>query len=225
MCVCVHVCIFWGEFTTHMCDNLQCSAECGRGNRTRSAICLMDHVTDLPLGNCEGERPPEVKFCDSGPCQNQLEWYTGPWGQVLHTYTCMHSETLFKQHWFNALIYVFGLIKCSAECGNGTQTRSVACIYNNNGHMEVVDQSKCSDLPQPITAQTCRLKPCGVQWYVTEWSAVSVPNSQTVLWTPVSDHTEWIRQPSHSPVDVICSWSLKWTCCWCENAIAKSWKW
>ncbi|XP_040002820.1 thrombospondin type-1 domain-containing protein 4 [Xiphias gladius] len=121
----------------------QCSAECGRGNRTRTAVCLMDHVTDLPLDSCEGERPPEVTFCDSGPCQNRLEWYTGPWGQ------------------------------CSAECGNGTQTRSVACIFNNNGQMEVVDESKCSSLHQPITAQTCRLKPCGVQWYVTDWSACS----------------------------------------------------
>ncbi|XP_030268089.1 thrombospondin type-1 domain-containing protein 4 isoform X1 [Sparus aurata] len=121
----------------------QCSAECGRGNRTRSTVCLMDHVTDLPLASCEGERPPEVTLCDSGPCQNRLEWYTGPWGQ------------------------------CSAECGNGTQTRSVACIFNNNGHMEVVDNSKCSSLSQPITAQVCRLKPCGVQWYVTEWSVCS----------------------------------------------------
>ncbi|XP_023274230.1 thrombospondin type-1 domain-containing protein 4-like [Seriola lalandi dorsalis] len=121
----------------------RCSAECGTGNRTRTAVCLMDHVTDLPLGNCEGERPPELIFCDSGPCQNQLEWYTGPWGQ------------------------------CSAECGNGTQTRSVACIFNDNGRMEVMDKSKCSSLPQPITAETCRLKPCGVQWYVTEWSACS----------------------------------------------------
>ncbi|XP_071359284.1 thrombospondin type-1 domain-containing protein 4 [Trachinotus anak] len=121
----------------------RCSAECGMGNRTRTAVCLMDHVTDLPLDNCEGERPPELTFCDSGPCQNRLEWYTGPWSQ------------------------------CSAECGNGTQTRSVACIFNDNGRMEVVDQLKCSSLPQPITAQTCRLKPCGVQWYVTEWSACS----------------------------------------------------
>nr|XP_019955890.1 PREDICTED: thrombospondin type-1 domain-containing protein 4-like isoform X1 [Paralichthys olivaceus] len=121
----------------------RCSAECGRGNRTRTAICLMDHVTDLPLDSCEGERPVEVTSCDPGPCQNRLEWYTGPWGQ------------------------------CSAECGNGTQTRSVACIFNNNGHMEVTDQEKCSNLPQPITAQTCRLKPCGAQWYVTEWSACS----------------------------------------------------
>uniref|UniRef100_A0A3Q3JA82 PLAC domain-containing protein n=2 Tax=Monopterus albus TaxID=43700 RepID=A0A3Q3JA82_MONAL len=121
----------------------RCSAECGRGNRTRTAVCLMDHVTDLPLDSCEGEHPPEVTFCDSGPCQNRLEWYTGPWSQ------------------------------CSAECGNGTQTRSVACLFNNNGRMEVVDQLKCSSLPQPVTDQTCRLKPCGVQWYVTEWSACS----------------------------------------------------
>uniref|UniRef100_A0A665WRF2 Uncharacterized protein n=1 Tax=Echeneis naucrates TaxID=173247 RepID=A0A665WRF2_ECHNA len=120
-----------------------CSASCGRGNRTRTAVCLMDHVSDLPLDKCEGERPQEMTSCDSGPCQNRPEWYTGPWGQ------------------------------CSAECGNGTQTRSVVCILNNHGHMEVVNQVKCSSLPQPITAQTCRLKPCGVQWYVTEWSACS----------------------------------------------------
>uniref|UniRef100_I3JQU8 ADAMTS-like 7 n=1 Tax=Oreochromis niloticus TaxID=8128 RepID=I3JQU8_ORENI len=121
----------------------RCSAECGRGSRTRSVVCLMDHVTNLPLDSCEGERPPEVTSCDSGPCQNRLEWYTGPWSQ------------------------------CSAECGNGTQTRSVACIFNSDGQMEVVDQLKCSSLSKPITAQPCRLKPCGVQWYVTEWSACS----------------------------------------------------
>ncbi|KAM7419184.1 hypothetical protein PAMA_016348 [Pampus argenteus] len=121
----------------------RCSAECGQGNQTRMAVCLIDHVTDLPLDSCEGERPQEVTSCDSGPCQNRLEWYTGPWGQ------------------------------CSAECGNGTQTRSVACILNNDSHMEVVDLFKCSSQPQPITAQLCRLKPCGVQWYVTDWSACS----------------------------------------------------
>ncbi|XP_033479643.1 thrombospondin type-1 domain-containing protein 4 [Epinephelus lanceolatus] len=121
----------------------RCSAECGQGNRTRMAVCLIDHVTDLPLDSCEEERPSEVTLCDSGPCDNRLEWFTGPWSQ------------------------------CSAECGNGTQTRSVACILNNDGRMEAVDQLKCSSLPQPITSQPCRLKPCGVQWYVTEWSACS----------------------------------------------------
>uniref|UniRef100_A0A3Q1ANE5 PLAC domain-containing protein n=1 Tax=Amphiprion ocellaris TaxID=80972 RepID=A0A3Q1ANE5_AMPOC len=121
----------------------RCSAECGKGNQTRSVVCLMDHVTDLPLDSCEGERPPEGTLCDSGPCQNRLEWYTGPWGQ------------------------------CSTECGTGTQTRSLACIFINDGQMEVVDQLKCSSLSQPITAQPCTLKPCGVQWYITEWSSCS----------------------------------------------------
>ncbi|XP_020497539.1 thrombospondin type-1 domain-containing protein 4 isoform X1 [Labrus bergylta] len=121
----------------------RCSADCGGGNRTRATVCLTDHVTDLPLGSCEGERPPEVTSCDSGPCQNRFEWYTGPWGQ------------------------------CSSECGNGTQTRSVVCIFNNNSVMEVMDNSKCSGVSQPITAQPCRLKPCGIQWYVTDWSTCS----------------------------------------------------
>uniref|UniRef100_A0A3Q4MX61 ADAMTS-like 7 n=1 Tax=Neolamprologus brichardi TaxID=32507 RepID=A0A3Q4MX61_NEOBR len=111
----------------------RCSAECGRGSRTRSVVCLMDLVTNLPLDSCEGERPPEVTSCDSGPCQNRLEWYTGPWSQVIHTHT---------------------------QCGNGTQTRSVACIFNSDGQMEVVDQLKCSSLSKPITSQPCRLKPC-----------------------------------------------------------------
>lgn len=156
------------------CVNHQCSAECGRGSRTRTAICLMDHVTDLPLDSCEGERPPEVTSCDSGPCQNQTEWYTGPWSQVLLRHTCrMFSHTPYYSG--TNLMHMCGFIKCSAECGNGTQTRSVACLFNNNGHMKVVDQLKCPSLLQPGTSQSCNLKPCGVQWYVTEWSAVSFP--------------------------------------------------
>nr|XP_061791976.1 thrombospondin type-1 domain-containing protein 4 [Nerophis lumbriciformis] len=123
--------------------NQKCSAECGQGNRTRTTVCLMNHVTDLPLDSCNGERPKEVTTCNSGPCQNRLEWYAGPWSQ------------------------------CSAECGNGTQTRNLACVLQNKGHMEVVVPMKCSTRPKPITAQPCVLKPCGVQWYVTEWSMCS----------------------------------------------------
>lgn len=74
--VCVCVCTY-NTFDYH-----QCSAECGQGNRTRAAICLTSHVTDLPLDSCGGARPAEVTPCDSGPCQKRLEWYTGPWGLV-----------------------------------------------------------------------------------------------------------------------------------------------
>ncbi|KAJ3614290.1 hypothetical protein NHX12_017864 [Muraenolepis orangiensis] len=122
----------------------RCSAECGEGSQTRTAVCLMDHVTNLPLDSCEGARPPEVTSCNLGPCEKRLDWYTGPWGQ------------------------------CSAECGNGTRTRGVACLLNSNGSMEVVDNLKCTHLPQPIRSQPCFLEPCGRQWYVTDWSACSV---------------------------------------------------
>ncbi|KAG7263539.1 hypothetical protein CRUP_013095 [Coryphaenoides rupestris] len=107
----------------------RCSAECGEGSQTRTTVCLMDHVTNLPLDSCDGAHPLEVTSCNLGPCEKRLEWYTGPWGQ------------------------------CSSECGNGTQTRSVACLLNSNGSLEVVAQLKCSHLPQPITSQPCFLEP------------------------------------------------------------------
>ncbi|XP_031677392.1 thrombospondin type-1 domain-containing protein 4-like [Oncorhynchus kisutch] len=121
----------------------QCSTECGEGRRSRSAVCLLDHVTNLPLDGCDGPRPQEVISCDAGPCHLHLEWYTGPWGQ------------------------------CSAECGNGTQTRGVACLLHDNGRLEAVDQSNCSHLDQPMSSQSCHLKVCGVQWYATDWSTCS----------------------------------------------------
>lgn len=64
-------------------------------------------------------------------------------------------------------------VQCSTECGNGTQTRSVACVSNSNGRLEVVDALRCSRQPRPVAVQPCRPKACGVQWFVTEWSAVS----------------------------------------------------
>ncbi|XP_064814996.1 thrombospondin type-1 domain-containing protein 4-like, partial [Oncorhynchus masou masou] len=118
----------------------QCSSECGEGRLSRSAVCLLDHVTNLPLDGCDGPRPQEVISCDAGPCHLRLEWYTGPWGQ------------------------------CSAECGNGTQTRGVACLLHDNSRLEAVDQSNCSHLDRPMSSQSCHLKVCGVQWYATDWS-------------------------------------------------------
>ncbi|KAM8842721.1 thrombospondin type-1 domain-containing protein 4 [Synchiropus picturatus] len=144
----------------------QCSAMCGKGAQTRKAVCLRNHVSDLPLDSCDGERPLEEKPCDSGPCQKRLEWYSGPWSQVAYLQIQIHVSEQSSD--------TCG-IQCSAECGNGTQTRTLACIFNNNSLMEVVDHSRCSHLPQQVTVQPCMLKPCGVQWYVTEWSECSLP--------------------------------------------------
>lgn len=122
----------------------RCSADCAEGSRSRSVVCMMSQTNSLPLDNCDDEdKPDELMPCDLGPCTQRLEWYTGSWGQ------------------------------CSSECGNGTQSRGVVCVVQNSGQLEVTSEDRCSHLPRPPSAQTCFLKSCGSQWYMTEWSSCS----------------------------------------------------
>ncbi|XP_059409919.1 thrombospondin type-1 domain-containing protein 4 [Carassius carassius] len=122
----------------------RCSADCAEGSRSRSVVCMMSQTNSLPLDNCDDEdKPDELMPCDLGPCTQRLEWYTGSWGQ------------------------------CSSECGNGTQSRGVVCVVQNSGQLEVTSEDRCSHLPRPSSAQTCFLKSCGSQWYMTEWSSCS----------------------------------------------------
>ncbi|KAJ8382648.1 hypothetical protein SKAU_G00034260 [Synaphobranchus kaupii] len=128
-------------FLTRWSDT--CSAECGGGSRSRAVVCLMNHISSLPLDGCGDERPEELMPCDLGPCQHKPDWYTGSWGQ------------------------------CSSECGFGTQSRSVVCLLHNNGSFEVTAPSDCAHLPRPPESQPCQIKRCGAKWYVTEWSTCS----------------------------------------------------
>lgn len=61
---------------------LQCSAECGAGVRTRSVVCMTNHVSSLPLEGCGNNRPAEATPCDNGPCTGKVEWFAGSWSQV-----------------------------------------------------------------------------------------------------------------------------------------------
>lgn len=62
--------------------NLQCSAECGIGVRTRAVLCLTNQVSSLPLEGCGSERPATSQVCNNGHCEQRIEWFTGPWSQV-----------------------------------------------------------------------------------------------------------------------------------------------
>ncbi|KAL4640258.1 thrombospondin type-1 domain-containing protein 4-like [Arapaima gigas] len=121
----------------------RCSADCGEGRRSRSVVCLTNHISSLPLDACGDKMPDESSPCNIGPCLYKFEWYTGQWGQ------------------------------CSSECGNGTQTRSVVCILHSEGQLEVISNSNCSHMTRPSSTQSCFLKRCGAMWHVTEWSACS----------------------------------------------------
>ncbi|XP_072236245.1 thrombospondin type-1 domain-containing protein 4-like [Leuresthes tenuis] len=121
----------------------RCSAECGMGVRTRGVLCLTNHVSSLPLEGCGSERPADSQVCNSGPCENRIEWFTGPWSQ------------------------------CSAECGSGSQQRSVACLMKSEEGLKVMPPYECSSLDRPLSQQSCHLKACGAKWYHTDWSACS----------------------------------------------------
>ncbi|XP_064192169.1 thrombospondin type-1 domain-containing protein 4-like isoform X1 [Anguilla rostrata] len=121
----------------------QCSAECGLGVRTRSVLCLTNHISSLPLEGCGSERPQENQVCNNGPCDTRIEWFTGRWSQ------------------------------CSAECGTGTQQREVVCLMKSDEGFAVLPPYECSSLDRPLNQQTCQLKPCGAKWYHTDWSSCS----------------------------------------------------
>ncbi|XP_068612868.1 thrombospondin type-1 domain-containing protein 4-like [Brachionichthys hirsutus] len=121
----------------------RCSAECGMGARTRGVVCLTNHVSSLPLEGCGSERPANSKVCNSGPCENRIEWFTGPWSQ------------------------------CSAECGAGSQQRPVVCLMSSEEGLVVIPPYECSSIERPLSQQSCNLKACGAKWYHTDWSACS----------------------------------------------------
>ncbi|KAM3625672.1 uncharacterized protein V6R79_015909 [Siganus canaliculatus] len=121
----------------------RCSAECGMGVRTRGVLCLTNHISSLPLEGCGSERPAASQVCNNGPCENRIEWFTGPWSQ------------------------------CSAECGAGSQQRSVVCLMQSDEGFSVMPPYECSSLEKPLSQQSCSLKACGAKWYHTDWSACS----------------------------------------------------
>ncbi|XP_023809418.1 thrombospondin type-1 domain-containing protein 4 [Oryzias latipes] len=121
----------------------KCSAECGMGVKTRGVLCLTNHISSLPLEGCGSERPADSRVCNNGPCENRIEWFTGPWSQ------------------------------CSAECGPGSQQRAVVCLVKSEEGISVMPPYECSSLNRPLSQQSCNLKACGAKWYHTEWSACS----------------------------------------------------
>ncbi|KAM7039450.1 thrombospondin type-1 domain-containing protein 4 isoform 1-T1 [Acridotheres tristis] len=128
-------------FLTEWSD--RCSAECGDGVRTRSVLCMTNHVSSLPLEGCGNNRPAESTACNNGPCAGKVDWFAGSWTQ------------------------------CSTECGSGTQQREVICVRKTEGNFDVLNPYECSYLEKPPSQQSCYLKPCGSKWFHTEWSTCS----------------------------------------------------
>lgn len=56
---------------------------------------------------------------------------------------------------------------CSAQCGPGRQSRPVLCVR----HKAAVDEEHCAAHERPTADRACEDRPCGGQWFASEWGA------------------------------------------------------
>lgn len=175
--------------------HLQCSAECGMGVRTRGVVCLTNQVSSLPLEGCGSERPATSQVCNNGHCEQRIEWFTGPWSQVGGSRSALEDPVWISQPCETCPVNLHGLMRicftfyfdffalnnqinaapwtqCSAECGPGSQQRSVVCLMRSDEGFTVMQPYECSSLERPLSQQSCNLKACGAKWYHTDWSGV-----------------------------------------------------
>lgn len=161
------------------------------GVRTRGVLCLTEHVSSLPLEGCGSERPADSHVCNNGPCENRIEWFTGPWSQVRKSNTWLNGMlSALAKYVKNCLTFkglfprlecvidsicsaIFSVTQCSADCGKGSQQRSVVCLMKSYEGFTVMPPYECSSLERPLSQQSCNLKACGAMWYHTDWSGVS----------------------------------------------------
>lgn len=95
------------------------------------------------IDRCELAMTPEsARHCDSTVTCNDVEWLVGDWG------------------------------KCSGDCFNLTQTRTVRCVRGTI----VEDDEACVGSEKPIVVRKCEPKDvsyCGDRWHYSQWSEVS----------------------------------------------------
>ena len=68
---------------------------------------------------------------------------------------------------------IVSLGPCSASCGLGTATRSVACVQFDQGQDVEVDGAACVALVRPQASIPCITADCAYRWRVSTWTQVS----------------------------------------------------
>lgn len=94
-----------------------CSVSCGLGIQRRLVKCKVllsftQTEVELPIEECDEEKPPSQRACDSGPCSESPDSLTWPLG----------SQEIPEQHGYDW--EYMGFTACSASCAAGESPKN-----------------------------------------------------------------------------------------------------
>lgn len=127
----------------------QCNATCGGGYYYRPIDCVNIHTgTVVPDKRCKHETKPPVTYSECNKNACPPRWISGPWSS------------------------------CSVSCGQGIQTRDVACKLKFSYTFEsTVSDIMCTIqllIPKPLGQRSCLPMSCLTNWTTGQWSECSV---------------------------------------------------
>ncbi len=115
-----------------------CSKQCGGGTEADTVVCKKNDGTVVADSFCDaGTKPPTSHTCNTQSCPivYTYAWEPGAWST------------------------------CSASCGPGLQTRSIACKRNDGAY---VPENYCDAGTKPSSQQACQITTCPTGRKVTQ---------------------------------------------------------
>ncbi|XP_070527125.1 papilin isoform X2 [Cardiocondyla obscurior] len=194
-------CPLWHEGPWKPCDHI-----CGPGKQTRVVTCYKKvdgKIQVLEDEACATETPEREKDCELRPCAG-LDWVASEWSgceekcdlvketRIAHCATqdgtvyaddlcdadkkpelerdCEKTKNCDFQ-WFTSQ-----WSECSAQCGNGIQTRKVFCGTFSDDIVKKVSDDNCVPEKKFEDTKNCTAEePCKGEWFAGPWSECSKP--------------------------------------------------
>jgi hypothetical protein len=123
--------------------------KCGLTNETRNVQCATGTGVVYSDDLCDAEQKPEmVRQCKETKAACEYNWYASQWSE------------------------------CSAQCGQGVQTRTLFCgVITPDGTVKKVESDKCDSHKTYDTIRNCtgEVEKCPGEWFSGPWGECSKP--------------------------------------------------
>uniref|UniRef100_T2M4C5 A disintegrin and metalloproteinase with thrombospondin motifs 9 n=1 Tax=Hydra vulgaris TaxID=6087 RepID=T2M4C5_HYDVU len=178
----------------------ECSVTCGGGFQLRNIYCQGEAGSILPDSECKLDQNITVRrVCNIAKCNSSFRWVAGPWSE------------------------------CSKTCGEGIQTRTVLCSFNET----VVKNELCNQEIHVEEFQICNILECSqsvldinilnqsMEWIISEWSQCSVSCGEGVTIRNITCSSDYCNKTATPAITSPCYldpcpvWSLsQWMPCY-----------